>query len=243
MKTAIVLWLFISICGLIIVHAGYNKRDAESQGISGIQPLEDTREKIKKIMISNIEMFKMSQILFSFVYVTMSAKIDVNLGKHLNNTRLIVNKGTKNFEDVGHCFEHAANKSHEIKQAAQVECAECYHTIINKFLGTFNVSEKVLKIGEATLYDIEKYFDTCAIILFHKHDCMNQMKQRSVNRAKDFNKKYELYVKYRKRISERITSEFLLCFKRKIRKYNLAVEHLYADVENCVKDVTQDEKK
>ncbi|KAG7202245.1 hypothetical protein KM043_018580 [Ampulex compressa] len=237
MKAATVLWLLISVCGLVIVHAEYDKRDVGSQETSDIQPLQATQRRIQEITILNIESYMQAQMLFSFIYMTISGMIDVNLEKHLNDTRLVVTNQTKKHKDVGHCYEDAESKIHEIKQDAKGECAECYHRIINKFVDTFRAAQKILKIGETTVKDIEKYYDSCVVILFHKHDCLDVVHQRAIIRGNNFNNIYKQYVKYRKRVFKRLTREFLSCFYKKIIKYKLAVGHLRTDVNNCVKDV------
>ncbi|KAG7202250.1 hypothetical protein KM043_018585 [Ampulex compressa] len=208
MKTGVVLYFAVAICGFALTNAG----DSEKLDLDGA--LMDMKAKVANIMTFNVVQLTQVRSFVAYAGAVARVHLDTMISSATNNTRTAAHKFKSEGKNVDYCVQRVIIELEKKKLEIDSEFTWCTHASQDRLFNSFAISTKILNEGYRIIAMIKMILSICHGQLFGVHDCITRRGKRMKEYIKCFEEKDAWYPKYRKMVSAEISHNIGVCLSR-----------------------------
>nr|ARK19847.1 venom protein [Ampulex compressa] len=232
MKTAIVLCLLITICGLLVTVAKADNGNQSQQEFDVMKAYSDIGLRKTELIVTNFgELIKL-EVSMAYTYLNIRNIFNTRVITELNKTRAAADAAIAKGKDAGHCYWYAVTIFEGVQNNLERQFLSCKDTNVEGYVNTLNMFDKFLKEANTIIAYILLDYIACQNKMSDAEFCNKDKIERCVLHVEAFVNKY--YPMYRKIISGQVLANTMLCLRKHFEEGTKRVTEI-GFIDQCVK--------
>nr|ARK19868.1 venom protein [Ampulex compressa] len=233
MKTAIVLCLLITICGLLVTVAKADNGNQSQQEFDVMKAYSDMGLNKAKLIVTNFAELIKLQASMTYIYLNIRKIFNARVITELNKTRAAADAAIAKGKDAGHCYWYAVTIFEGVQKNLERQFLSCKNTNIEKYMNTLVVFDKFLKESNTIMEYILLDYIACKNKKSDAYFCNKDRIEKCVVYVETFVTNY--YPMYCKIISSQVLANTMLCLRKHFEEGTKRVTEI-GFIDQCLKD-------